>query len=670
MATDAYGGMPGSGAALHLAKTGFFHVEKQGERWLLVDPDGQACFHLGLCEFGYCDDFTYVAERESAFAWLPPRDGGFANAWHSEKWWSDKAFSFYLANVGRKYGTPIDRDAQLARLIDRARRIGFNAAGAFSGDAPPLADKRLPRAEMVSMSPGLPGINGVPDPYDTDTLARFEQDCATRIKERAADPLIVGYFFANEQAFEDIPRGVPQLPGKHAAKRKLVEQLKATYATIADLDVAWGLHLSSFDAALDAGLPVTTEKAIADMRRYTEGFLEDYYAALETTFRRYDRNHLTLGNRWQPGTASNEALCRAAGKHMDVVSVNYYTLGVDQPFMRRIHQWAGGKPQLWSEFYYTSGGESACAGGSGDMKTQKARGEAYRAYIEDGASLGFVVGIEWFTLIDQAVTGRFFSKLNGERANTGLFDVTDRPYRDCIAEMAIANREVYQVWLDGKAPYRIDDPRFHQGSAPADKTIQAGRALGAIAIDGTTASWPGRPPERIGPDRLVLGGDGAGLEASFKACWDDADLYLLVQITDPTPLENGASGERLWDGDGVEVFVGSEAVDADGPLRASDHQLLLGARRGHPQAHLLNAATQPEVKLAAIPAVDGSGYTLEAAVPWTALGVKPTDRTMLRFDLAIDDAAANGGRTRQLMWNGGSRNSSDRSRWGRLQLVP
>jgi hypothetical protein len=57
---DQFGGLPGSGEALGLKKTGFFHVEqKSGKSWL-VDPDGNAFFQLGVCGFAPNDDYTYV----------------------------------------------------------------------------------------------------------------------------------------------------------------------------------------------------------------------------------------------------------------------------------------------------------------------------------------------------------------------------------------------------------------------------------------------------------------------------------------------------------------------------------------------------------------------------------------------------------------------------------
>ena len=177
-------------------------------------------------------------------------------------------------------------------------------------------------------------------------------------------------------------------------------------------------------------------------------------------FRANDPNHLLIGNRWQPVTANDEQLCRIAGKHLDVISINYYTTALDLDFVRRVYAWSGGKPQFWSEFYYTATRESNAGPSSHNLTTQRERGMAYRNYVEGAAALGFVTGIEWFTLIDQAATGRFFEGVNGERANTGLLSVTDRPYRDLLEEMTDAHLDLYPVWLGIRKPWRFDNPAF------------------------------------------------------------------------------------------------------------------------------------------------------------------------------------------------------------------
>jgi hypothetical protein len=69
------------------------------------------------------------------------------------------------------------------------------------------------------------------------------------------------------------------------------------------------------------------------------------------------------------------------------------------------------------------------------------------------------------------------------------------------------------------------------------------------------------PPERISPQRLVEGADAGGVEGVFRLCWDDAKLYLLVEVTDPTPMKNEHKGDSIWAGDGVELFIGHEPTE-------------------------------------------------------------------------------------------------------------
>jgi hypothetical protein len=72
--------------------------------------------------------------------------------------------------------------------------------------------------------------------------------------------------------------------------------------------------------------------------------------------------------------------------------------------------------------------------------------------------------------------------------------------------------------------------------------------------------------------------------------------------------------------------------------------------------------------MAVLPAAAGRGYSLEIAIPWSAIGVEPKEGLELLFDLAVDDSSDGRSRNCQLMWNGTARNSADRGAWGRLRL--
>jgi len=463
---DEFGGLPGSGEKLGLKATGFFHMEQKGDRWILVNPAGNAFFHLGVCGFNPNDDFTLTKGRETAYEWLPEAKGEFETAFRPG---SDASIvSFHLVNQIRKYGQPFDADSFAARMIERLRKWGFNSVGAFTelgfGDAarkqaqfPGVAHLAINSWENVKR---IPGIHETFDPFDQPTRDQVEKNLAASLPARANDPLIIGYYIVNEPIYEQIPHIVPSLKGsEHACKRELVAWLQQKYKTIEAFNQAWQLSAASFEALNEEGLAMTTDTAKADAVAFAEVFLDHYLTLVKETFRKYDPNHMLIGSRLQPATISHEWVCRVMGKHVDVMSFNYYTYGLDKAFLRRIYDWTGGRPMFLSEFFWSSPKDSGLTGGR-EVDSQQQRGLAYRNYVEQAASLGFVTGVEWFTMVDQSVTGRWFSGFDGERANTGLISVVDRPWKDLLTEMKKAHEAVYGVWLDGKPPFTWDDKRF------------------------------------------------------------------------------------------------------------------------------------------------------------------------------------------------------------------
>ena len=673
-AWDTFGGLPGSKAELGLTATGFFHVEKKNDRWILVDPEGNAFFHLGVCELGPGEDYTYVKGREGIYQWLPPYEGAFKTAYQS--WAGRDIVSFYLANTIRKFGRPYDPGQQTARMIGRLRQWGFNSAGAFgAGEATARSRAQLPYPGHLPLGtwegfPELPGAHGAFDPFDEKLRLRCDKNFAEHVAPHADDPLILGYFLANEPLYEDLPRAVPALDGKHACKRRLAQMLEEKYKTIAAFNRAWETSLGSFAEVADRGLPIKTRAAAADVQDFTALFFDTYFKLIADTFHKYDKHHMLIGNRFQSGTINNEQLCRISGQYMDVISFNYYTYHLDKEFLNRIYKWTGGRPMILSEFYYNSPKDSGLPGGGKDVSTQQQRGLGYRNYVEQAASLGYVVGIEWFTLVDQSVTGRSFEYYNGENGNTGLVAVTDRPWKAMLAEMMKTNYAVYDVWLGRRPPFVFDDPRF-TSAGTGRKVAKIPRATGPIVVNGRAANWPGTPAETISSARLVQGADAAGLEASFKLCWDDANLYLLAHVADATPMKNDQIGDAIWNGDALELFLGFEQPDQAGPLLFTDRQILLSGAvtDGRCHAHFVKAASQPECEMVVVPGVDGKGYTLEAALPWKALGFAAKEGQEIVFDLAVDDGDSGRSRVRQIVWNGNARNSGDRSAWGRAVFV-
>ncbi len=238
-ATDAYGGLPGSGEKFGLEKTGFFHVGRIARRDgksadVLVTPEGNTFFQLGVCGISPCDDYTTVRGRESIYEWLPGSEASFLSA---RREGDPGVESFYLANTIRKYGQPYTLDTHFGRWIDRLRAWGFNSAGAFNAVPPVVTRKHFPQMEFVPIpAPRLGNLGSVWDPFEPGLAARFDAAYAESVAPRASDPLVIGYFISNEPQLEDVPKVVPSLSAsKSPSKARLIEFLKEKYSAIGTL---------------------------------------------------------------------------------------------------------------------------------------------------------------------------------------------------------------------------------------------------------------------------------------------------------------------------------------------------------------------------------------------------------------------------------------------------
>jgi len=668
---DSYGGLPDSGEKYQLKKTGFFRVDKAGGHQVLVDPEGNVFFQLAVCCVSPADDWTLVKGREAEFEWIPPHDGNFAQAWRQD---TPGAVGFFLPNWVRKYGKPFDMNEWFDVTATRLRRWGFNSAGDWSKPLEMLKARNIPYTPQLP-GDGIPGITrmaGVAracDPFADNFEALTDAAYATVLTPEVNNPLIIGYFLGNEQLFENISGAIPKQKNT-PSKLRFVKMLQEKYGNdIEAFKKAWEPKqtINSFDDLKDATLFATTKAAGADTNEFTKLWLETYYSTVAKIFRKYDKNHLLLGSRWQPGTANNETLVKIAGQYLDVISINYYTYGIDSAFLKRIDDWSGGKPMLLSEWHFTAT-DSGLEGGK-EVGSQKERGLGYRYYVENAAALPFVIGSQWFCYQDETASGRWFEGFNGEGANVGFVSLTDRPYTELIGYARQTHDAIYQVMFGGQKPFQFDDPRF-TGKAPgagpsAKKVANIYHSVAGMKVDGSLENWPGSPPEGISPKNLANGPANPEFGTAYRLCWDENNLYVLADVKDRTPRMNDCKGERLWQGDGIELFIGSQETANSGKL-LSDRHILIGAGKS-PEIFVEGEDSQPQGTQVAV-ASSKDGYTVEAAIPWKVLGIKPAKGTQFMFDIAIDNSDDGMKRINQFIWNGGSQTSIDHGAWGKAKL--
>ena len=212
-----------------------------------------------------------------------------------------------------------------------------------------------------------------------DALAR---DCCV---DMAEDPYLIGYFYS------DIP--------------------------------AW--NAANFGEAWTDHFAMDSESGRRDFARTAER----YYQVIHDAIRRYDENHLLLGDRYNNDVNVPPVLLEAMAPTVDVISLQHF--GDMSDFIadaRRYHALTG-KPVINADigFHIHAFGKPVVPG----METQRDRG---RAYAESAAACfaePHFIGWHWCAYIENATR------------QAGLKDRFDEPYLEAVAPIREFNRSLY-----------------------------------------------------------------------------------------------------------------------------------------------------------------------------------------------------------------------------------
>jgi len=189
---------------------------------------------------------------------------------------------------------------------------------------------------------------------------------------------------------------------------------------------------------------------------------------------------------------------------------------------------------------------------------------------------------------------------------------------------------------------------------------------------------------------IVTDSDEPSFRGKVRALWDDQCLYVAFDVEDASPMRNSGSDPFLAfkTGDAVDIYIGTNP-SAD-PSRKepdkNDYRILLTylgntkpvaylyhptGRSGEPK-YFVTPSGGWRTRMDEHVAVDGvkmalkrrpnnSGYVLEAAIPWSALGgFIPKPGLRLPFDLAITFSDSTGNaNVAKTWWCGASQLTTD-----------
>jgi hypothetical protein len=214
-----------------------------------------------------------------------------------------------------------------------------------------------------------------------------------------------------------------------------------------------------------------------------------------------------------------------------------------------------------------------------------------------------------------------------------------------------------------------------------DGNVEAVTFAAPPTIDGDLAEWSGvaavSSAYRV---YSVAGWDGSeDLTAVWQLAWDNNNLYVAVTVTDDVHVQT-ASGNQIFRGDSVDMqFDTNRDVDFGNGLSPDDFQITLSPGdfagsspsafryQGTTGGAILDAAGGNSVTVAAQQA--GTGYTLEAAIPWTDLNTTPSVGLTIGLALNANDNDTVGTAVQEVMISHmPNRTLTNPTTWGTLTL--
>jgi hypothetical protein len=442
-----------------LQATGYFRTVKQDGRWWFVTPDGYLFFSLGLDCVTTHEGPTVVEGRESMFEWLPdqsdPLAAHFGHAGNGAPvglkvgMVTGRTFSFYAANLQRKYGSAWSAQWRAVTLA-RLRAWGFNTIANWS-DPLFYEAKRVPYTVTLSVRGRLPEVPAagdywrhMMDVYDPKFAEAVDASVHTTAQARRDDPWCLGYFVDNELSWGSmrsdrsrlgLALGALALGPQSAARRALLDQLQKHYETIDRLNAAWNTRFASW-SELKPPEGDLSPAAKTDLAAYMQAFAERYFRTIRDALKKYDPNHLYLGTRFAGHTREEVEAC--AG-YCDVISFNIYRPRIDP------EQWTVlngiDKPVIVGEFHMGALDRGMFHTGLVSTTDQAARAQMYADYVRSVADHPLFVGCHFFKYVDEPLTGR---PMDGENYNIGFTTVTDSVYAEMVAAAKAVHAEVYR----------------------------------------------------------------------------------------------------------------------------------------------------------------------------------------------------------------------------------
>ena len=436
---DQYGGWTGK----KFEATGFFRVEKD-ERWWLVTPEGNAFLSFGI------------------------------NHLHPHLWKQDynrEAWKKRLGidNLDSREFTP----ALKTWFLQTCRQYGFNTVGVHTElSAVNRPQPSLPYMQSIHFVDIPHWQAEIPDSNFLDVFSEaFASHCDLMAKEFAApakdDPFLLGYamtdcpLFTEEDCRErpDViggarrearigwPRRLRNLGADAPGKKAYVRTMRDIYrGQISDFNTTYHTQFDSFDALQTAEnwrphTDLSNGNETRDNIEFLQKVVAKYYQTTRDAIRRYDPNHLFVGDKINANTDALDTLLPITSQFTDIVFYQMYArYEVQKPGLDRWYKIAD-KPLINGDSAFTMITDTMPRPYGPVADNIEQRAEWTDEFFRNAFARPEFIGWHYCGLIDASN----LIAQKQDRQHSGLLTGYGEPYPELLKVLQTCTAEMYEI---------------------------------------------------------------------------------------------------------------------------------------------------------------------------------------------------------------------------------
>ena len=418
--------------------TGYFRIHKEDGVYWFCDPQGYLLFSHGM-DIIHPHEFCPYNGLEVLFDEIPKEEGLYKAAFNH--WNGQDSISFHSLNLMKAFGEDWHKKWEELTL-KRLKAFGFNTVANWAEEGFGSRHKMSYVAQGAFPSTKKTLFRSMPDVFSKE-YQESARECAKWLLPYKEDPYMIGYFMRNEPDWAFGEYNITEImlskEEPFVSKEIFITEMVRKYVTIEGLNNAWGVDFEEFSDLMKPIVEASklSPEAKIDTEYFTKRIIREYVRVPAESYKAVDPNHLNLGLRY--GWLATDNLVEGC-EYCDVFSMNYYKEAPLKEEFDRIHAMTN-LPILIGEFQVGSLEGGMMSNSMFGTRTQEGRGVFYQYYLEQAATLPYMLGAHAFQWNDQPTLGRF----DGENVNIGIVDVCNRPYEGYIKGMKNAHQRVARI---------------------------------------------------------------------------------------------------------------------------------------------------------------------------------------------------------------------------------